>query len=199
MEPDEFLPTTTYAVLGLLALGQELSGYELRQWALNSLRFFYWTPAQSHVYRELRRLQELGLATSRDVPQEGRPDKRVFAITPQGRTEFERWLNEAPVAPPVIKYDSALRLFFGGFARPGRLEEILEAHATAARQSLEELEAVRAILAAGGPPEGSADEAARWRLADLVARWGQAHWRSDLTALKRLRRELQAAEPDSDG
>ncbi len=35
-----FLPTTTYAVLGLLSLGEELSGYELRQWALRSLRFF---------------------------------------------------------------------------------------------------------------------------------------------------------------
>ena len=52
-----FLPGSAYAVLGLLSFGAELSGYELRQLALNSLRFFYWTPAQSQIYRELRRLQ----------------------------------------------------------------------------------------------------------------------------------------------
>src|SRR4028119_2379579 len=97
MERD-FLPTTTYAVLGLLGFGQELSGYEVRQWALRSLRFFFWTPAQSHVYRELRRLEGLGLAARRAVPQEGRPDKRVFAITDEGRRELARWIDEAPLA-----------------------------------------------------------------------------------------------------
>jgi DNA-binding PadR family transcriptional regulator len=157
-----FLPTTTYAVLGLLGFGQELSGYEVRQWALRSLRFFFWTPAQSHVYRELRRLEELGLAASRDVPQEGRPDKRVFAITEEGRRELSRWIDEAPLAPPVLKYDSALRLFFGQHARPGRLEEIIDEHRAAVQQTLDELDAVRAVLAAGGPPEDTSEEAGRW-------------------------------------
>ncbi len=194
MERD-FLPTTTYAVLGLLGFGQELSGYEVRQWALRSLRFFFWTPAQSHVYRELRRLEELGLAASRDVPQEGRPDKRVFAITEDGRRELSRWIDEAPLAPPVLKYDSALRLFFGQHARPGRLEEIIDEHRAAVQQTLDELDAVRAVLAAGGPPEDTSQEAGRWALADAVAAWGQRLWRSDLAALARLRREVQKAGP----
>lgn len=185
-----FLPTTTYAVLGLLSLGEELSGYEIRQWALRSLRFFYWTPAQSHVYRELRRLEELGYVTGRAVHQEDRPDKRVFAITETGRTELSRWIDDAPIAPPVIKYDSALRLFFGHAASPARLEEILDEHREAVEQILAELDAVRAMLAAGGPPEQTQEDRARWALADLVATWGQAIWAGDLTAVKRLRRRL---------
>ncbi len=193
MERD-FLPTTTYAVLGLLGFGQELSGYEVRQWALRSLRFFFWTPAQSHVYRELRRLEELGLAASRDVPQRGRPDKRVFAITEDGRRELARWIDEAPLAPPVLKYDSALRLFFGQHARPGRLEEIIDEHRAAVQQTLDELDAVRAVLAAGGPPEASAADQARWALADQVAGWGQALWSADLDAVDRLREQLGDGE-----
>ncbi len=186
----EFLPPTTYAVLGLLSLGQELSGYDVRQWALRSLKFFYWTPAQSHVYRELRRLEELALATSRDVPQEGRPGKRLFAITPAGREELARWVNEAPVAPPMIKFDGALRLFFAHAARPGRIEEILEEHREAVQATLDELDEVRAMLAAGGPPEDASPDRVRWRVAELVAVWGQDHWRGELNALRKLRRDL---------
>ncbi len=191
----DFLPATTYAVLGLLAFGQELSGYEIRQWALQSLRFFYWSPAQSHIYRELRRLQELGLATGRDVEQSDRPNKRVFAITGAGRAELRRWLDEAPVAPPVLKFDSALRLFFGHLARPGRLEEVIEEHRRAAQRTLDELDAVRAMLAAGGPSATTGAEAERWRLADLVAQWGRAHWQSDLDALAHLREALREDAP----
>ena len=76
-----FLPGSAYAVLGLLSFGAELSGYELRQLALNSLRFFYWTPAQSQIYRELRRLSGLGYVTGREVRQDGRPDKVAYSIT----------------------------------------------------------------------------------------------------------------------
>jgi DNA-binding PadR family transcriptional regulator len=74
-----FLPGTAYAVLGLLSFGPELSGYELRQLALNSLRFFYWTPAQSQIYRELRRLAGLGYVTGREVSQDSRPDKVAYS------------------------------------------------------------------------------------------------------------------------
>ena len=56
------LPTTSYAVLGLLSFGRELSGYELKKWADHSLRFFFWSPAISNIYGELKRLQRLGLA-----------------------------------------------------------------------------------------------------------------------------------------
>lgn len=187
---NDFLPTTTYAVLGLLSLGEELSGYEIRQWALRSLKFFYWSPAQSHIYRELRRLEELGYATSSTVRQDARPDKRVFSITEAGRAELKRWVDEAPIAPPVIKYDSALKLFFGHAASPGRLEQVLDEHRAAVEQNLEQLDAVRAMLAAGGPPEQSEQDKARWALADAVATWGQALWASDLNAVKRLKRRI---------
>ena len=53
-----------------------------------------------------------------------------------------------------------------------------------------EFDAVRAMPAAGGPPEQTREDRARWALADLVAPWGQAIWAGDLTAVKRLKRRL---------
>jgi len=59
------LPATGYAVLGLLSFGRELTGYELKQWADGSLRFFYWSPAVSQIYSELKRL-EIGPVVQRE-------------------------------------------------------------------------------------------------------------------------------------
>ena len=54
----EVLPATAWAVLGELSFGRELSGYDIKKWADASLRFFYWSPAISQIYRELRRLED---------------------------------------------------------------------------------------------------------------------------------------------
>ena len=47
------LPTTSYALLGLLSFGDELTGYELKQRADSTLRFYWVSPAMSQVYTEL--------------------------------------------------------------------------------------------------------------------------------------------------
>jgi len=139
----EFLPATSYAVLGLLSFGQELSGYDLRQWALRSLRHFYWSPAQSQIYRELRRLAELSLVTSRAVAQDGRPDKVLYRITDRGLEELRRWVEESPVGEPVVKHPAALRLFFGHVSSSERVAEILREHLAGLERALDELEELR--------------------------------------------------------
>ena len=75
-EPLPNLRPTSWAVLGLLSFGEELSGYDLKKWADWSLRFFYWAPSYSQIYGELRKLEEIGYATSRVVNKDdvrGRP------------------------------------------------------------------------------------------------------------------------------
>src|SRR5256885_16438206 len=47
------LTPTAYAILGLLSFGRELTGYEVKQSADDSLRFFYTAPAMSQIYTEL--------------------------------------------------------------------------------------------------------------------------------------------------
>ena len=50
------LPITSYALLGLLTFGDELTGYELKQRADSTMRFYWTAPAMSQVYTELDRL-----------------------------------------------------------------------------------------------------------------------------------------------
>ncbi len=165
-----FLPTTAYAVMGLLSFGEELSGYELRQRALGSLRFLYWSPAQSQIYRELRRLESSGLVTARSVEQDDRPDKTVYQLTDAGREELVRWIDESPVEAPVIKHPAALRLFFGHLASPGRRTEIANEHADIVEETLGQLEAL--LVGLGDDPNSA--------LARVVLDWAAAIYRGDL-------------------
>lgn len=87
------LPTTSFAVLGLLAKAN-MSRYDIAQLAERSIANF-WTIAKSQVYSELGRLEDLDLVKGKDVVQKGLPDKRVYEITPAGRKALKEWL-EAP-------------------------------------------------------------------------------------------------------
>ena len=78
------LPTTSYAVLGLLTFG-EMSGYDLKGLADYSIANFFWSPARSQIYSELRRLTSLGFVTETEVRQKRRPDKRIYRLTPEGK------------------------------------------------------------------------------------------------------------------
>jgi DNA-binding PadR family transcriptional regulator len=112
------LPGTSYAILGLLTFGQELSGYDIGKVVSQSIGFF-WTPAKSQVYAELRRLVSVGYATEREVEQSGRPDKRLYAITPEGLQAFRDWLERTPVELEPIKSPFLLKIFFGHLMDPG--------------------------------------------------------------------------------
>ncbi|MEU9299446.1 PadR family transcriptional regulator [Streptomyces sp. NPDC048269] len=120
------LPATSWAVLGLLSFGEELSGYDLKKRSDRSLRFFYWSPSFSQMYSELKRLEKAGYATSRKVAQEsGARDKRVYRITDDGMAAVREWVREAPVDPPVLKHGPMLRLWLGHLLEPEQMREVL--------------------------------------------------------------------------
>jgi DNA-binding PadR family transcriptional regulator len=169
------LPATAYAVLGLLSFGDEQTGYDLRQRAL-TLRFFYWSPAQSHIYAELRRLRARGFVAERLEPQTGRPDKRLYRITDDGLAAFRTWLDEAPVEPPLLKHGAALRLFFGHQASPGRVRQVLEEHRQRTEELLAELRQVHERIA----------EVPAFAYPSLVAEWGEHYYSAELEALQHV-------------
>lgn len=173
------LPNTAYAILGLLTFGRELSGYDVKKWADASLRFFWWAPATSHVYRELARLEELGFVTSRAAPDAERR-KRLYRITDAGRAAAAQWVT-APVAEPVVvKHPVALRLWLGHLGDPERLRAVLEEHQVEARRLLREID--QSIAA-------SADDAAM-AYPRVVLEWMRTIYAADAeatdTALQQL-------------
>ena len=92
--PTTRIPDTAYGVLGMLTFG-ESSGYDLAK-AIDGSIGFFWAPAKSQLYAELRRLVELGWATEREVEQTDRPDKRIYRITDEGERMLRDWLDAGP-------------------------------------------------------------------------------------------------------
>lgn len=119
------LPQTSFAILGMLSF-QPMSGYDLKQFADQSIGHFYWSPAKSQIYAELRRLTKAGLVTEEHVEQEARPDKRMYALTPEGEKELANWVDNAEFEQDVFKSTLMLRVFFGKSANPKSLIRLLK-------------------------------------------------------------------------
>lgn len=82
-----------FAILGLLA-NEELSGYELTHRFGRSVGYF-WHARSQQIYPELARLERDGLVSGRKVEQVGRPDKKLYTITPEGGSELRDWITTA--------------------------------------------------------------------------------------------------------
>ncbi|HEY8525846.1 MAG TPA: helix-turn-helix transcriptional regulator [Acidimicrobiales bacterium] len=179
MRDESALPATSYAVLGLLSFGRELSGYELKKWADHSLRFFYWSPALSNIYTELRRLEARGYVEARTVAKDELRNKRQFAITPAGRAALAAWVEGQAPAPLVTKDQLLLKVWAGHIVERERLTELVAAEE---RVAAETVEAVRYSLR----------RADRFGYSDLVERFCLRMSEARLAALAELREGLAA-------
>ena len=92
-----------YALLGFLNYGDK-TGYELKQ-SMDTSTQNFWHAKQSQIYMTLKRLEQSGLVISEIEPQEGRPDRRVYTITDEGKTDLQKWL-----ASPITTRDSRKEL-----------------------------------------------------------------------------------------
>ena len=174
------LPATAWAVLGILSFDREMSGYDVKQWADHSLTFFYWSPAVSQIYGELKRLEDRGYVTGRDARLDEQRTKRVYAITDEGRKALAEWLETSAVDAPVLKHSVMLRLWLGHLTSPARLREILVEH----RRHLE------LVLAEVQADERTAEQEPEWSYPALVLRWGERYYRNELDQIDELLREL---------
>jgi DNA-binding PadR family transcriptional regulator len=84
------------------------SGLDLTRRFDRSIGFF-WTATHQQIYRVLARMERDGWVTSTQVPQQGRPDKKVYEVTAAGRRELERWIGE-PLVREQHRSDLAVRL-----------------------------------------------------------------------------------------
>ncbi len=100
-----------YAILGFLNY-RPYTGYDLKKIFDTSVRHF-WQADQSQIYRTLTRLTEQGYAVMEKIPQEDRPDRKVYHITDAGRQELLHWLSGPP---PISEPRSAplIQVFFAG-------------------------------------------------------------------------------------
>jgi PadR family transcriptional regulator, regulatory protein AphA len=105
------LGTTSHALLGLLSI-TPMSGYDLFQAVDRSVSRF-WPISKSQVYAELARLEASELIDGTDVPQERRPDKRVFRLTVAGEQALDAWLDDGDVEDMQLRIPFLLKALFG--------------------------------------------------------------------------------------
>ncbi|CAO5237770.1 PadR family transcriptional regulator [Frankia sp. AgKG'84/4] len=145
------LSATGYAVLGLLSFGEALSGYDLKRWADHSLRYYFASPAQSAIYTELRRIEELGLVEAVGAV-EGPRGRQRYRITESGRAALAAWVGSEPTPPTMIKDHALLKLAIGHVASPDTVRAVIAAEQAAAQALLEQVRysATRAEVAGLG-------------------------------------------------
>ena len=138
----------TFGLLGMLAV-RSWTGYELTQQVRRSLRFI-WRFSEGHLYREQKRLVELGWATVEREPA-GQRTRNRYTITDTGRAALAQWLATEP-EEPHFQIDGVLRTFFGDQGSQQHLVSAMQTTASAARSMLGELLGfVDEYLEEGGP------------------------------------------------
>lgn len=99
-----------HGILGLLNYS-DMTGYEILETFRDSLNHF-WNAQKSQVYRELTTLEKSRYINGEWVEQIGKPNKKIYSITDEGRSELLEWLANEPemnVRNPLM-----MKVFFLG-------------------------------------------------------------------------------------
>ena len=99
------------------------TGYELSKIFEDALSCF-WKASHQQVYRELSKMEAQGFVKSEAIPQQGKPDKKLYQITESGRQELEDWF-ELPCIPTPIREDLLVKVLAGAYVpRPLLIQQL---------------------------------------------------------------------------
>lgn len=136
--------------LGVLTFG-EASGYEIRGYFEEGPFSHFFQAGFGSIYPSLGRALEEGLVTCRSEAQDGRPDKKIYALTDAGRDYLTSELHQSP-ANDKIRSEFLVTLFFAGFLAEDRLEEVYDAYLADFDRNIEKMN----NLEGGDIPPGQA-------------------------------------------
>lgn len=132
-----------HALLGFLAY-HPYTGYDLKKIFDISIHHF-WPADQSQIYRTLARLTEQGFIEMEKVPQENRPDRKVYHITDAGRTELMQFLS----GPPLLDEPRSaplIQVFFAGQLTDDQILAKFEGYAVIMRTILNQYDQIPAMI-----------------------------------------------------
>ncbi|MDF9716177.1 PadR family transcriptional regulator [Nocardioides sp. ChNu-153] len=84
------------------------SGLELAQRFERTIGFF-WHASHQQVYRTLARMADDGWVGVETVVQSGKPDRKVYAVSPAGEDVLAAWLAE-PSPPERLRTEIAVKM-----------------------------------------------------------------------------------------
>ena len=144
--------------LGLLTV-QEACGYDLKKTFESSFKHFF--PAgYGSIYPALADLADAGLVNCREIPQVGKPDRKVYRITEAGESAFIDALNRTD-PQHKLRSEFLAMIYFADRMDDSRLADLLDDRVARLRESIKQIESIQSKIG----DEGSAG-------ADFVAGFG---------------------------
>ena len=180
-----------HAMLGFLRY-TPLTGYDLKKAFDVSVRHF-WPADQSQIYRTLARMAERGWVEMEIIPQEDRPNRKVYHITEAGQGELRRWLA-APLPPDDHRLPWLVQVFFSGQLDDEEILALFEQEAEQLRASLARYAQVPQESAAYVEQIGSPRETFFWM---LTLEYGVTVNRAALEWIEEVIRRLRRGEQPS--
>jgi DNA-binding PadR family transcriptional regulator len=107
---------TVFVILGILAIHDDQSGYEIRKTIQQTVGFF-WGESFGQIYPTLKRLAAEGLIVPSKSASQARSRRQEYSITPTGRGVLKDWLA-VPYRDDPPRDEFLLKLFFGVEAAP---------------------------------------------------------------------------------
>ena len=120
--------------LGVLQLG-DASGYEIKKVFEEGVLSHIYETSFGSIYPALSRLVEDGFAVCTEMPQDKRPDKKVYSITAEGRAALAAALQNAP-APDRVRSDFLFILMFGHLVPRPHLQRLVDQRIQSYRDTL---------------------------------------------------------------
>jgi len=135
------LPSTAYAVLAILSVNDEqLSVGEIKTRASHGMRHFYWSPAVSHIRKELRRLLALGMVEEQRLKIGPVRHSQAYQTTGTGEDALARWVaSSSPDEQVVVKNSVLLRVYLGAKAPLDVVLAVLDRRIAQVEEAIEEI------------------------------------------------------------
>lgn len=114
-----------FAILAVLS-HSDRTGYELTRKMEGSVAHF-WPATHQQIYQELKKLYSAGWVTFKEQEQQEKPDKKIYAITREGRAKLKIWIDN-PVDPTPSKDCLLIKLFAGHLVSKDVLLKELSRH-----------------------------------------------------------------------
>jgi len=108
---------TAFAILGILAIHGNQSGYEVRRTVQTTVGFF-WGESYGQIYPTMKRLAAEGLIAEELAASTGKRRRRGYSITASGCEQLRQWLA-VPYRNDPPRDEFLMKLFFGHEAAHG--------------------------------------------------------------------------------
>jgi len=113
-----------YAILGLLH-SRDMHGYRIKNHIERDFGHM-WSINYGQIYPTLKKMKEEELVTVVEVIQVGKPHRKLYSITPDGRAAFTHWLESSPEKKMLLRDPFLTRFVFFGFGEKDQALKIIE-------------------------------------------------------------------------